>query len=328
MIHNRRQFLQAGASGAAAIALPALAQKAWPSQTITLVDPFAAGGSTDYFSRLLADRLGPLLGTQVVVDNKAGAGGLIGATYIAKARADGYTIGMASVSTLCAGPAVQPAASVRYDPLKDFSYITKVATLPSLLVASPKLAVRDFRELLAMAKAKPGRVSCGVPGLGSAGHVLMEYLMKLADVRFLMVPYKSGGTMTTDLISGQLDILSNNIPEVLPHVKAGSVRALAVRDLRRLAALPDVPTYKELGLEEVSHPLWFGLVAPAGVPEPVLARIRAATHKAMVDPVFVDKTLAVSGSISPTSGPEFKADAAALLARLRDVVRTSGIKPE
>ncbi|MEO7547179.1 MAG: tripartite tricarboxylate transporter substrate binding protein [Ramlibacter sp.] len=328
MTHNRRQFLQTSALGAAAVALPALAQKAWPNQPITLVDPFAAGGSTDYFSRLLAERLGPLLGTQVVVDNKAGAGGLIGATYLAKARADGYTIGMASVSTLCAGPAIQPASAQRYDPARDFSYISKLVTLPSLLVSNPKLPVKDFRDLIALAKSRPGRVSCGVPGLGSAGHVLMEYLMKLADVRFLMVPYKSGGTMTTDLISGQLDILSNNIPEVLPHVKAGLVRPLAVRDTRRLAALPDIPTYKEMGLAEVSQPLWFGLIAPAGVPEPLLAKIRQATHKAMVDRSFIDRTLAVSGSISPSSGPEFKTDAMALLATLRDVVKSSGLKLE
>ncbi len=325
---NRRQILAASAGGAAALALPALAQRAWPNQPITLVDPFPAGGSTDYFSRLLADRMGALLGTQVVVDNKAGAGGLVGATYVAKARPDGYTIGMASVSTLCAGPAVQPASVLRYDPIKDFSFITKVATLPSLLVSSNKLPVRDFRELIAMAKAKPGRVSCGVPGLGSAGHVLMEYLMKLADIKLLMVPYKSGGVMLTDLISGQLDILSNNIPEVLPHVKNGSVRALAVRDNRRLGALPDIPTYREMGLPEVSNPLWFGLVAPAGVPEPLLAKIRAAAHKTMVESAFVDKTLSVSASISPSNGAEFKADAAALLRTLQEVVKSAGIKPD
>jgi tripartite-type tricarboxylate transporter receptor subunit TctC len=326
MIH-RRHFLHAAA---ATLALPASARAAaWPDrQTITLVDPFAPGGSTDYFSRLLADRLGPLLGTQVVVDNKAGAGGLIGATHIARSKPDGLTLGMASVSTLCAGPAVQPASAMRYDPLKDFSYISKLVTLPSLLVASPKLPVANWQDLVALARSKPGRVSIGVPGLGSAGHVLTEYLMKLADVRFLLVPYKSGGAMTTDLISGQLDLISNNIPEVLPHVKAGNARPLAVRDLRRLGVLPDVPTYKELGLAEVSAPLWFGLIAPAGVPEPVLAQIRSAMHKAMVEPGFLDKTLAVSGSLSPSTGAEFKADAAALLARLRDVVKSAGIRAE
>ncbi|MBI2772024.1 MAG: tripartite tricarboxylate transporter substrate binding protein [Burkholderiales bacterium] len=325
---TRRQILSASAAGAAALALPSLAQRAWPNQPITLVDPFPAGGTTDYFSRLLAERMGPLLGTQVLVDNKAGAGGLIGATYVAKAKPDGYTIGMASVSTLCAGPAVQPAAAMRYDPAKDFSYITKVATAPSLMVSSLKLQVRDFKELVALARAQPGRISIGVPGLGSAGHVLTEYLMKLADVKFLLVPYKSGGTMITDLISGQLDTLSTNLPELLPHVKNGTMRPLAVRDTRRLLALPDTPTYEELGLAAVSKPLWFGLVAPAGVPEPMLARIRAAAHKAMVDRSFVDRTLAVSASISPSSGAEFKTDAVALLATLREVVRSAGIKPD
>lgn len=327
-MQSRRHFLHTGIGSAAALALPAWAKNDWPRQPITLVDPFAAGGSSDYFSRLLADRLGPLLGTQVVVENRVGAGGVVGATYLTKARPDGYTIGMATVSTLCAGPAVQPATTVRYNPAKDFSYISKLVTLPSLLVCSNKLPVRSFKELLALARSQPNRVSLGVPGLGSAGHVLSEYLMKLADVRFLLVPYKSGGTMTTDLISGQLDLVSNNIPELLPHVQAGSVRPLAVRDVRRLAALPEVPTLKELGLAEVSNPLWFGLVAPAGVPEPVLATIRTATHKALVDRSFLDKTIAVSGTISPSSGPEFQADAAALLARLQQVVKSAGIKPD
>lgn len=325
---TRRHLLQAAAAGAAAIALPSQAQAGWPRQTVTLVDPFPAGGNTDYFSRLLADRLGPLLGTQVVVENKAGAGGLIGATHVAKAKADGYTLGLASVSTLCAGPAVHPPSSVRYDPQKDFSYISKLVTVPSLLVTNNRMPVNNFRELVALAKSRPGKISIGIPGIGSAGHVLTEYLMKLADMRLLLVPYKSGGVMLNDLIAGQLDVLSTNIPELLPHVKSGAIRALAVRDMRRVAALPDIPTYAEMGLAGVSQPLWFGLVAPAGVPEPILAKIRAATHKAMVDRVFLDKTLAVSASVSPSTGPEFRADAGALLARLREVVRTAGIKPD
>lgn len=326
---TRRHLLAAAAAGAAtSIALPARAQDGWPKQPITLVDPFPAGSNTDYFSRLLADRLAPLLGTQVLVENKAGAGGLIGATHVAKARADGYTLGLASVSTLCAGPAVHPASSVRYDPQKDFSYISKLVTVPSLLVSNTRLPVKDFRELVALAKARPGRISIGIPGIGSAGHVLTEYLMKLADMRLLVVPYKSGGVMLNDLIAGQLDVLSTNIPELLPHVKSGTIRALAVRDMRRVAALPDIPTYAEMGLAEVSQPLWFGLVAPAGVPEAILAKIRAATHKALVDRVFLDKTLAVAASVSPSTGPEFRADAATLLARLREVVRAAGIKPD
>jgi tripartite-type tricarboxylate transporter receptor subunit TctC len=327
-MNTRRRFLQAAAGTAAAVALPSHAQAGWPRQPITLVDPFSAGGNTDYFARILADRLGPLLGTQVVVENKPGAGGLVGATHVARAKADGYTLGIASVSTLCAGPAVHPPSAVRYDPIKDFSYISKLVTLPSLLVCNTKMPVRDFRELMAMAKSQPGKVSFGVPGIGSAGHVLLEYMMKLAGVRFLTVPYKSGGTMLTDLMAGQLDVLSNNIPDVLPHVKSGAVRALAVRDNRRLAALPDVPTYREMGLPEVSEPLWFGLVAPAGVPEAIVTQVRAATHKAMVDRAFVDKTLAVSASLSPSGGPEFRAEAAALLAKLREVVKTAGIKPD
>lgn len=325
---HRRHFLQAAGASAAAVAWPAIAEGPWPSRPITLVDPFPAGSNTDYFSRPLAERLGPLLGTQVIVENRVGAGGIVGAGYVAKARPDGYTLGLASVSTLCAGPAVHPYSTVRYDPLKEFAHISKLVTLPSLLVTSLKLPVRDFKELLALARSQPGRVTCGVPGMGSAGHVLLEYMMRLADVRFLPVPYKSGGPMLTDLLSGQLDTLSDNIPSVLPHVKNGTVRAVAVRDTRRLASLPDVPTYQELGLPEVSQPLWFGLVAPAGTPAAIQDRLRAATHKVIVQSSFVDRALAVSASVSPSSGPEFAADAKALLARLQQVVREAGIKPE
>jgi tripartite-type tricarboxylate transporter receptor subunit TctC len=325
-MNTRRHFLQTCAGGCAAAALPAFAQERFPSKPLALVDPFTAGSNTDYFSRLLADRLGPLLGGQVVVENKAGAGGIVGADYVAKAKPDGYTLGMASVSTLCAGPAVH--SGVRYDPVKDFTYITKLVTLPSVLVVNNKFPVRDFRELLEQGKAQPGRISFGMPGVGSAGHVLLEYLMHLANVRFLPVPYKGSGPMLTDLISGQLDVMSDNIPSVLPHIRSGAVRALAVRDMKRLSVLPDVPTYAELGLREVSQPLWFGLVGPAKMPPALVDRIRAAAHKAIAEPSFVEKTLALSASVSPSSSKEFADDAAALLAKLRQVVKVAGIKPE
>lgn len=323
---KRRTLLLGAWSSALIRPASARTSREWPQGPITLIDPFAAGGATDYFSRVLADRLSPILGVPVVVENRAGAGGLIGAAAVAQARPDGQTLGLATVSTLCAGPAVHPSSSTRYDPLKDFAHVTKLVTLPSLLIANPKLPVRQFADLIALAKSKPGGVSIGVPGIGSAGHVLTEYFMKLAGIRLLVVPYKSGATMLTDLIAGQLDLISNNIPELLPHVRSGSARALAVRDTRRLPVLPDVPTYKELGLADVSDPLWFGLVAPAHTPRAVVDGVRAATHRAMVSSVFVDKTLAVSGSLSPTSSEEFAADAARLYERLREVVRAAGIK--
>ena len=323
---TRRHFLQTCAAGMAAASLPGVAQERYPSKPLSLVDPFTAGSNTDYFSRLLSDRLGPLLGGQVVVENKAGAGGIVGADYVAKAKPDGYTLGMASVSTLCAGPAVH--SGVRYDPVKDFTYITKLVTLPSVLVVNNKFPARDFRELLEQGKAQPGRISFGMPGVGSAGHVLLEYLMYLANVRFLPVPYKGSGPMLTDLISGQLDVMSDNIPSVLPHIRSGAVRAVAVRDVKRLSVLPDVPTYAEMGLRDVSQPLWFGLVGPAKMPVALVDRIRTAAHKAIAEPGFVEKTLALSATVSPSSSKEFAADAAALLAKLRQVVKVAGIKAE
>lgn len=323
---TRRLFLQACAASAGSLALPTRAQTAWPSKPVSLVDPFSAGSNTDYFSRLLADRLGPLLGGQVVVENKAGAGGMVGAGHVAKARPDGYTLGLASVSTLCAGPALRPGQG--YDPVKDFTYITKLVTLPSVLVVNNRLPARNFRELLEQAKAQPGRISFGMPGVGSAGHILLEYMMHLANVRFLPVPYKGSGPMLIDLISGQLDVMSDNIPSVLPSIQNGNVRALAVRDVKRLSVLPDVPTYAELGLPDVSQPLWFGLVGPANLPEAIVTRLRTATHKAMAEPGFVAKTQALSATVSPSNSRDFAADAAALLGKLQQVVKTAGIKTE
>jgi tripartite-type tricarboxylate transporter receptor subunit TctC len=324
---SRRTLIQAASAGVIGMALPAAKAAKWPSQPITIVDITPAGGPTDYFARLLADRLAPILQTPVVVDNKPGAGGVLAATHVHRSKPDGYTLGMAAVSTLCAAPAINPSV-VKYDPIKGFSYISKLVTLPSLLVTNNKLPVRSFADLIALAKAQPGRLTCGVPGVGTAGHVLMEYFMKLAGIKLLIVPYKSGAAMLTDLISGQLDILSNNIPELLPHVRSGSIRAVAVRDNRRLPALPEIPTYKELGLPEVSSPLWFGLVGPAGIPAPVMDQLRSATHKAMVDRSFIDRTLAVSASISPSTGPEFQREAEAMYHRLQQVVRETGIKPD
>jgi len=323
---TRRNFLQASAFAGAAAAWPALAESPWPNRPLSLIDPFTAGSNTDYFSRLLSERLGPSLGTQVIVENKPGAGGILGAEFVARAKPDGYTLGMASVSTLCAGPAVH--AGVRYDPARDFTYITKLVTLPSVTVVNNRFAARTFKDLIAMAKAQPGRITFGVPGIGSAGHVLAEYMMHIADVQFLVVPYKGSGPMLTDLIAGQLDVMSDNIPSVLPQVQGGTVRPIAVRDMKRLSVLPDVPTYAEMGFVSVSQPLWFGLVGPAKMPDAVVNRIRAASHKALADPGFVAKTLAMSAAVSPSSSKEFAADATALYAKLREVVKIAGIKAE
>ena len=323
---QRRTFLSTAFAAALA---PALAPLAWaqgkyPARPIALVDAFAAGGSTDIFARILGERMGPLLGGSVVVENRAGAGGALGADYVAKARPDGYTLGLATVSTLVSNPAVNP--KLNYDPQKDFAYITKLLVVPSVLVVHPSLPVKNLRELIALAKAKPETLAFASPGNGSAGHVLLEQFMQVAGVRFVHVPYRGGSNATNDLLGGQVQVSSDNLPSMLPHIQAGRVRALAVRDNKRLELLPDVPTYAEAGYPEVSQPLWFGLVAPAGTPADIVAHLNAVAHKAVASSVFQDRLKSVGATAAMSTPEAFRKEAAELLERYRKVAKAANIQ--
>jgi tripartite-type tricarboxylate transporter receptor subunit TctC len=327
---NRRRLLQGAASAAVAAATTGLQPLAhgqapgrYPERPITLVDPFPAGGSTDIFFRVLAQKLGPLLGTTVVVENKAGAGGALGSEFVARAKPDGYTLGIATVSTLATAPAVNP--KVRYDPQKDFAPITNVLTVPSLLVVHPSVPARNLKELLALAKAQPGTVSFATPGVGSAGHVLLEQFQQLAGVKFLHVPYKGGAAIVQDLLGGQLMVASDNLPSLLPHVQAGKLRPIAVRDTRRLDLLPQVPTYAEEGFSAVSEPLWFGLVAPAGTPRDIVLKLNAATHQALATPEFQARLKQNSATANPTTPERFAEQARSLHERFKAVVKEAAI---
>jgi tripartite-type tricarboxylate transporter receptor subunit TctC len=312
-------FGMLGVSGATRAATPA----AFPERAITIVDPFAAGSNTDYFSRALGDELAKLLGQPVIVENRSGSGGAIGAEAVARAKPDGHVLGLASVSTLVSNPAVNKA--LRYDPLKDFAPVTTIVTLPSATVVLANSPVKSLKDLIQQAKAAPDTVSFASPGAGSAGHVLLEQFAHLAGVKFLHVPYRGSGGILNDLFGGQVQVASDNIPSLLPHIKSGRLRALAVRDVRRVPGLPDVPTFKELGFEAVSQPLWFGLVAPAGTPRDVVARLNQASLQAMRTPAFLQKVEAVAGTPSPSSPEEFQRLIADWLAQFRKTVQVANI---
>lgn len=321
---SRRHFI-AGMTAAGATGM-APAQARYPERAITLIDPFAAGSNTDYFSRPLAEEMSKLLGQPMVVDNRAGGGGSLGADAVAKAKPDGYTLGLASVSTHAANPAVNKA--LRYDPVKDFSPITSIVSLPSATVVLGSSPITSMKELLQSAKAQPGTISFASPGVGSAGHVLLEQFSHLAGVKFLHVPYRGSGAILNDLFGGQVAVASDNIPSLLPHIKSGRLRALAVRDLRRLPQLPDVPTFKELGFEAVSQPLWFGLVAPAGTPADVVKKLNEVARQAMATPVFQQKIEAVAGSYTPSSPEQFAAQIQVWLEQFKATVRDARITLE
>lgn len=325
---TRRQFVvfSAATTGIWSTQAALGAPPGFPQQTITIIDPATPGSSTDIFSRALAEELFKLWGQPVVVENKPGAAGALAAEFVAKAKPDGYTLGLAAVSTHVSNPAVNRA--LRYDPLVDFAPITRMITLPSVTVVRADSPLRNLKDLIDAAKNNPGGISFASPGVGSAGHVLMEQFAHLAGVKFLHIPYKGSSGMFNDLFNGQLAVVSDNVPAVLPHIKAGKLRALAVRDTQRLSALADVATFGEQGFEAVSYPLWFGLVAPAGTPDALIKQLNEGAHAAMRTPGFQQRVQASAVNYAPSTPEAFKSDIKEWLARFKKVVESANIKVE
>ena len=279
---SRRRFALAGAALAAAcIAFPAAAQN-YPARPVTIVVPFAAGGTTDILARVIGLALGKELGQPVVIDNRAGAGGNIGAQFAARAPADGYTLFMGTVGTHAINASLY--RKMPFDPVKDFAPLTRVAMVPNLLVANPSKPYRNVKELVAYAKANPERVNFGSSGSGSSIHLSGELFNTLAKVDMVHVPYKGSAPAVSDLIGGQIDIMFDNMPSAIQHVRAGRLKALAVTTARRSPELPDVPTIAEAGVPGYEATSWFGMFATAGTPAPVLARVHAALARVLADP--------------------------------------------
>ncbi len=304
----------------------AVSAQSFPVKPIKLVVPFAPGGSTDLVARMLAERMGPLLGQSVTVDNRGGAGGTLGADLVAKATPDGYTLLMGTVSTHGASPAIY--RKIPYDPVKDFQPITNVMSVPSVFVVNPKMPAKSMRDFIAMAKAAPGRHTFASPGIGSLGHANVENFAHLAGIQLLHVPYKGAGPALNDALAGQVDALTDNLPSALPHIQAGRLRALALLSPQRSSLLPDVPTYRELGFEELSEGGWFGLMAPAGTPPAVVARLREAAHRAMEDASFKAQADKIGGVSMANTPDEFAQQIKQALARYQRVARVANIQPE
>ncbi len=324
---NTRHFLKAIAAAAALAAVGAVhADAAYPSKPVKLIVPFAPGGSTDLAARLVAEFGSRELGQQIVVENKPGAGGSMGMEFVARAPADGYTLGMATVSTHGANPAVY-GPKLKYDPIKDFAPITNVATTPSVFAVNPsKVEAKDMKAFIAAAKAAPGKYSYGSPGTGSLGHANISHFTALAQIELLHVPYKGAGQAMNDAVAGQVDAITDNLPSALPHIKAGKLRALAVLSETRSPALPDVPTYGELGLPQMGGGGWFGVVAPAGTPAAVVAKLNAAIHKAMQHPDFVRKMDESGARLIPGTPAQFAKDIEQAVARYDRVSKLAKIR--
>ena len=298
----------------------------YPTRPIKLVVPFAAGGSTDIVARLVAEYAGRDLKQTIVVENKASAGGSLGMEQVARSTPDGYTIGMATMSTHGSNPAVY--RKMNYDPVKDFAPIGNVLAVPSIFAVNPQIPVKNMAEFVALAKASPDKYSFASPGVGSLGHVNIENFMMLAGMKLLHVPYRGAGPALNDVMGGQVDAITDNLSSTLPQVAGGKLRALAVLGAQRSPLLPDVPTYIELGYPDMGTGGWFGLVAPAGTPPAVIERLNQAVRAAMDNAEFRKKAEDVGGTLMPTTPQEFQAQINEALARYAKVAKAANIQAD
>lgn len=285
MALSRSRFLSCLMAGATALALPAAKAQpqSYPDRPIKLVVPFAPGGATDILGRLLATSLGERLGQPVVVENRPGAGATLGADHVAKAKPDGYTLLMGAVHHTIATSVYR---RLGYDFQKDLAPITVVAVVPNVLVVNPQVPAKTVQELLAQARAQPGKLAYGSNGAGTGQHLIGAQFESMGGVELLHVPYKGSGPLTTDLLGGQIAMSFDTVTPVLPHIKVGKLRALAVTTARRSVALPDVPTLDEAGLKGFDMGTWFGVLAPAATPREVLARLGADMNRIIESPQF------------------------------------------
>ncbi len=322
---RRRLLLAAGGAGAAMLPLAAHAQ-AFPSRTVRLVVPFAPGGTTDIIARVVADKLREQLGQPVVVENKAGAGGAIGALEVIRAPADGYSISVATVSTTAANPAINP--KIGYDPIADFTPIINLAATPNVIAVHPSFPAKDYQAFVAELRRNPGKYSYGSSGTGGIGHLQTELFKSLSKTFMTHIPYRGAGPALADVVAGQVPIIFDNLPSALPFIRDGRLIAIVVAAPEKLAVLPGIPTFKEVGLEPVNRMAYYGLLGPKNLPRPIVERIHAAAKKALEDP-GVAKRIGDTGSIVIGNTPEqFAQQIAAELAVYRKVVAEQKLRIE
>lgn len=295
----------------------------YPVKPVRLIIPFAPGGGNDILGRLIGGKLAELIGQQVVIDNRAGAGGTIGAELAAKAAPDGYTLVIGHIGTLAVNPTLYP--KLAYDPLRDFQPISLFAKVANMMVIHPSLPVKSVKDLIALARAKPGMLVYGSGGNGGAGHLATEYFKLLAKVDIRHIPYKGTGPALVDLLAGQTQLIFAGIPGTVAHVKSGRLRPLAVSTAKRLAVFPDVPTVAETvpGYEATQ---WYGVLAPTGTPAAVVSRLNREIDTGLKDPRIQERLVAGGSEPFASTPEEFSAYIKAEIARWAPVIKAAAIR--
>jgi tripartite-type tricarboxylate transporter receptor subunit TctC len=312
-------------AGVALLVFAGIANAAdYPSKSIRWISPWPPGGANDVFSRDIGRKIADAFGQPVIVDNRPGAAGTIGSDLAAKAPADGYTVVMGSSPTHAIAPSLYP--QLPYDPVRDFTPITLVGTVPNVLVVHPSLAAKNVKELIALAKASPGQLNFASAGNGTSQHLSGELFKTLAGVNMVHVPYKGTSPAMVDLIAGQVQLAFDNVTTIVPHIQAGKLRALAVTPARRSAILPDVPTVAEAGVPGYEASVWFGVFAPAGTPQPVIARLHTEILKALNTADLRARMVAMGTDISGMGPAEFQAFVRKEVPKWADVVRKANVR--
>ena len=302
---------------------PPSAAEDFPAKPIRLIVPFPPGGPNDIIARVIGQRMSEIVHQPIVIDNRGGQAGVLGTDAVAKSAPDGYTIGIVSASALSISPTMEKVA---YDVARDFAPITLVATVPEMLVVASSVPARDTKELVALAKAEPGKLNFASAGTGGITHLAGELFKLTAKIDIVHVPYRGAAPAINDLLGQQVQMAFLDLPVILPHIKAGTLRAVALGAKERVPTAPDVPTTAEVGMPDILIENWYGMIAPAGTPPPIIDRLNRVATEAMADPAVKEKLVDQGLALVPQTPEQFRAYIASETARWAKVIKDAGVE--